>query len=653
MSPLRSRASQVAAGGAGRGMGAARPMVETLRPGGWGAARAVEAALLLAAAGFVTIFAYSALYGRFDVYLQRSLFTLFAVGLVFLHDTAQAVRSNRPWRAAAASLLLATSAVGIGYVSLNYQEVAYQAGIITKAQAVLAALALLVILEAARRTIGWTLPILAVLFLAYALLGGSVPGAWGHAGFSLDNLLGYLYTTPDGLWSLPVGVASTYILMFILFGEVLTQSGAAELINYGAMRIARRARAGPAQVAVLASAAFGTISGAAPANVAVTGSVTIPLMKRVGFPASLAGAVEAAASAGGQIMPPVMGAGAFLMAELLNVPYATIARAAAVPAVLYFLGVAVSVHLAAVRLGLRRLGPEDVASWFPDPAGLVRRHGHLLVPLVLLVYLILRGFSPVRAALYMALLALLQNVAVNRALNGRRWLETMRLVAVRVLPVATACAVAAVIYSVIVFTGLGVKFAGLAVELSGGSELALLLIVAVTCLILGLGLPTTAAYIIAAATAGPALEMVGIPAVAAHLFLFYFAVIGTVTPPLGLALYTAAGIAETAWLETGIQASKLTISGFLVPFAFVHAHGLLLEGPPGLAVLQVAATAAGILSLSLGVMGHPRWAESGWARLLLGACGALLIHPDLGLSAAGAAGLGLWLVLRGRRAAVA
>ena len=612
----------------------------------WDWPRVLRTAFAGVALAFVAVFAYSATAGRFDVYLQRSLFILFAVSLVFLQDLQWALQRGRLGRAAADGLWLAVGALGVGYVCLNYQRVAYQAGILEGAQGVLAVAALAAVLEAGRRTLGWTLPVLAVLFLGYALAGGRIPGAWGHPGFSVQDLLGYLYTTPDGLWSLPVGVASSYILLFILFGEVLTQSGVAELINYVAMRVAGRTRAGPAQVAVVASAAFGTVSGAAPANVAVTGSVTIPLMKRVGFPASLAAAVEAAASAGGQIMPPVMGAGAFLMAELLNVPYAAVARAAAIPAALYFLGVGISVYLAAVRLGMRGLSAREVAEQFPDPAGLWRRYGHLLVPLALLVYLILRGYSPVQAALWSAALAVAQSVAVSRRVELGRWVEALRLTAVRVLPVATACAVAAIIYSVIVFTGLGVKFAGLAVALSGGNELALLLIVAATCLVLGLGLPTTAAYIIAAATAGPALEMVGIPALAAHLFLFYFAVIGTVTPPLGLALYTAAGIAETGWWETGLQATRLTVSGFLVPFAFVYAHGLLLEGPPGLAAVQVLATVAGVAVLSMAVMGHPRWASSALERAWLGVCGGLLIHPDLWLSLAAAVGLAGWAAVR-------
>ncbi|MDR5694864.1 MAG: TRAP transporter fused permease subunit [Armatimonadota bacterium] len=602
--------------------------------------------LLRAAYGVVAIlfsltFLYAAWQGGLDLFLQRSLFVLFALVLIFLRPLAEG-KPPRPL-----DLLLAVlTVISIGYIALFYEQIAYQAGIARGGQLLLAAIAVLLVLEASRRLLGLALPILVLLFIAYAFLGRYIPGGWGHAGFSLADILGYLYTTPDGLWSLPVGVASTYILIFILLGVFLLNSGVSDLFNALAMRVAGTVRGGPAQVAVIASMAFGTVSGSAPANVATSGSVTIPLMKRFGFPPAFAAGVELAASAGGQLMPPVMGAAAFIMAELLQIPYSKIVIAAIIPAILYYLGVGSSVYFGSGTLGMRGYSRRELAEALGSLGETVKTRIYLLIPLVLLVTLIMRGWYPPRAALYtIGATILVSLLRPETRLGLRRILSSLQKGSELTLEAAMGTACSALIYSMIVFTGIGVKFSTLVVHLASGNILALLGLVALADLILGLSLPTTASYLIAAATLAPALEKVGIPPLAAHLFLFYYAVLATITPPEGMALFTASGIAGAPWMQTGLVGMRLTLSGYLVPFAFVFMPQLLLQGD-FLAILErVLAVAIGVIFLSAGIMGYlfRPLAILERAVALIGA--SLLFHPAWITSAIGAlavAGLAMY-----------
>ncbi|MER3455573.1 MAG: hypothetical protein C4304_01480 [candidate division GAL15 bacterium] len=602
------------------------------------------------AALFSLVFLWGAWRGAVDLFVQRAGFLLFVLLLVFTQRAGEQGRLGI-WDA----LLALASLVGTGYVLLFHEAVAYQAGIAVGFQLVLAAVTVLLVLEATRRLTGWALPLLAVAMVAYALTGRYIPGGWGHAGFSLRDVLGYLYLTADGLWSLPVGVAATYILVFVVLGELLMRAGVGDLLSAFAMRVAGRVRGGPAQVSVVGSLAFGMVSGSAPANAAVIGSVTIPLMKRYGFSAALAAAVELAASAGGQLMPPVMGAAAFIMAELIRVPYVEIAKAALIPALLYYLGVGASIYLAAGALGLRGLTRQEVDRDFPRMQEVLRDRGHLLLPLAVLVYLVLGGWHAPRAAVVVAALTVL--VAALRphtrmaiaALGG-----DVSQGGLRSLEAAMGTACSALIYSMIVFTGLGVKFSSLAVQAAGGNVVILLLLAIVATLVLGLALPTTASYLIAAATVAPALESVGIPTLAAHLFIFYYSVLATITPPEGMALFTTSAIAGSNWMETGLKGMRLTLSGYLIPFGFVFLPALLLRSGAGDVALHVGTAALGVCFLSAAVMGYLA-GPLGWlerASLVVGATG--LFHPSPVLSAAGLALCGgVYLRRRTRRRAEA
>jgi TRAP transporter 4TM/12TM fusion protein len=603
-----------------------------------------------AALAFAVVFMVGAWRGGIDLFVDRPLFVLFALSLIFLDALARAGRLR-----AAELALLGLTVVSVGYIIVHHETIAYQAGIAEGIQVYLAVIALGLILEATRRLIGWTLPILVLVMIGYAVGGRYIPGDWGHAGFGVRDVLGYLYLTADGMWSLPVGVAATYILVFIVLGQVMLASGLADLLNSVAMRTAGHIRGGPAQVSVVGSMAFGSVSGSAPANVAVTGSVTIPMMKRYGFPPAMAGAVELASSAGGQLMPPVMGAAAFIMAELTRIPYAQIVVAALVPAVLYYLGVGASVYFGASRMGLRGLTAEEVQAAFLPVGRALRARGHMLLPLVVLVVLVIGGTNPPRAAAMVTVLTVLISYLHRETRMGLRTIAgCLADGGTRTLEAAMGTACSALIYSMIVFTGIGLKFSSLAVEAAGGSVVIVLLFVVAATLVLGLALPTTAAYLIAAATVAPALEAVGVPTLHAHMFIFYYSVLATITPPEGMALFTASAIAGSNWLETGFKAMKLTLSGYLVPFGFVFIPTLLLRGDPVDAAIHVATALAGVVFLSAAVMGDLRGPLAWLERLLLLGGAALLFLPGLAPSLAGLAicvGVVLWRAAAGRRAA--
>jgi TRAP transporter 4TM/12TM fusion protein len=599
---------------------------------------------------FAAVFLIGAWRGGVDLFVDRPLFVLFALSLIFLDSVARAGRLR-----AAELLLLGLTILTVGYIIVHHDTVAYQAGIAQGGQIYLAVIALVVILEATRRLIGWTLPVLVLLMIAYAVGGRFIPGDWGHAGFGIRDVLGYLYLTADGMWSLPVGVAATYILVFIVLGQVMLKSGLADFLNSVAMRTAGHVRGGPAQVSVVGSMAFGSVSGSAPANVAVTGSVTIPMMKRYGFPPAMAGAVELASSAGGQLMPPVMGAAAFIMAELTRIPYAQIVVAALTPALLYYLGVGTSVYFGASRMGLRALSAEELREAFMPVGRALRTRGHMLIPLVVLVALVIGGVNPPRAAAMVVVLTVVVSFLNRETRMGLRTISgCLSDGGTRTLEAAMGTACSALIYSMIVFTGIGLKFSSLAVEAAGGSAFIVLLFVVAATLVLGLALPTTAAYLIAAATVAPALESVGIPTLHAHMFIFYYSVLATITPPEGMALFTASAIAGANWLETGFKGMKLTLSGYLVPFGFVFIPTLLLRGDPVDAAIHVVTAALGVLFLSASVMGFLRgplhWAE----RVLLLVGAALLFLPGLTPSVAGlvlCGGVTAWRIVAGRRTA--
>jgi TRAP transporter 4TM/12TM fusion protein len=547
---------------------------------------------------FASIFLYTAGFGIFDLYVQRSLFLMFCLVLIFIFYPL----ANNVYGYLADGGLIFLSIITNGYVILFAEEIARRHGIPEGPEIILGTILVLLIFEASRRCIGMILTVLCLLFILYAYLGNYLPGYWGHRGYSYEEIMSYLYMTSEGIWSFPVGIASTYIITFVIFGAFLLKSGIADLFTNLAMRIAGRVTGGPALIAVITSSLFGTVSGAAPANVATTGSVTIPMMKSIGFENDFAGAVESSASAGGLLMPPIMGAAAFLMVEFTGIPYREIILAATIPAALYYLGIGISVYVVAKRRGIGSWDAATIKDRYPSPGTELRTRGHMLIPFIVLIYLILEGWAVTTAAFWSLVLA----VVISWVTKATRMSPKDVLVSLddgsrKTLEIAMACAAAGIIYAIVNLTGLGTKFASV---MLGAAETHILLALAgvmIGCIILGMGLPATVAYLITAAVAAAGLETLGFATLNAHLFIFYFAILATITPPVGLALYTAAAIASSNWLTTGIEGLKLTFVGFIIPFIFIFDGTLLAQGDPGHTAIVVIAAIAGTTSIAAGL----------------------------------------------------
>ncbi|MCJ7874410.1 TRAP transporter permease [Phaeobacter sp. J2-8] len=480
----------------------------------------------------------------------------------------------------------------------------------------------LVVLEAARRAIGMPMTIIGAVFIAYAFAGGRgelpwladlMPGILNHRGYSLDRLASQLTLGAEGIFGLPLGVAATFIYVFVLFGAFLEVTGAGKFFIDLAYAATGRQRGGPAKAAVLASAGMGSISGSAIANVVTTGAFTIPLMKRLGYRPAQAGGIEAAASTGGQIMPPLMGAGAFLMSEFTRVPYIDIVLVSIFPAFLYFGAVYLLVHIAALKQGLQGLPASDL----PRVRDVLKEGWHFLLPLVALVWLLVAGYSPMRVGYYAILTViaaavlrgLLKYFAEDRSIEGlialakagvSKTLEALELGARNAVAVSMACAVAGIIVGVVGLTGLGLKFSAMMLAFSGGNLFLALILVVIASLIVGMGLPVTAAYIVLIILVGQALqEQFGVPLLVAHLVVFWWSQDSNVTPPVALAGFAGAAIAGSKPMETSVQAWKYAKGLYLIPLFMVYNESIILGGPlplvlwnGAIAILVIVAFAA-------------------------------------------------------------
>jgi TRAP transporter 4TM/12TM fusion protein len=526
----------------------------------------------------------------------------------------------------------------------------------------------LLVLEATRRTLGLALPVLCLIFIAYGLMGPWLPGPLRHKGLTYEILVDQTVFTTEGLFGIPLGVAASYVILFIIFGAFLEKSGAGQFFMHLANAVAGAQRGGPGKVAVVSSSMFGTISGSAVANVMVDGWLTIPMMKRTGFKPEAAAAIEATASTGGQIMPPVMGAASFVMAEFLGVPYWHVMVAAAIPALFYYGALFSAIHFNASRAGLRGLPKEEL----PRLRDVLWSHGHLLAPVLVIFLLLLQGFT----ATYAALVATL---AVIYAWLLRRWVWpllaagvalwvgdapawawvalaaaglagalagpggpravrdllrrdaplALRDGAFQTVPVAMATAAAGIMIGIILQTGLAIRFTSFLVDFAGGSLLVALVITMIAAVILGTALPTTPAYIMLAALLIPALIKLGVPPMAAHMFAFYFGCLSAVTPPECLAVYAAASIARCSVWGAGWQAVKFAAAGFVVPYFFIYYPALLFQGPWAEIAQAVVTGGIGVVALAAGLEGYllrtATWLERG----MLLAAALLLIDPQL------------------------
>jgi len=489
------------------------------------------------------------------------------------------------------------------YYALEYQEMIFRQGSFsTLLDIVFATFIIIVSFEITRRASGAALSIVAAVFLLYAIFGKYIPGYLGHSGFSYERVMAYLYSDV-GIFGSALSAAASYVFLFILFGSFLERLGGGQVFIDLATGVAGHTRGGPAKVAVMASALFGTISGSSVANVAGTGTFTIPMMKKLGYKPHFAGAVEAAASTGGQIMPPVMGSTAFILAEIVGVTYSTLALKAVVPAVLYFLAVFLMVDLEAVRTNLVGV-PKDQ---LPDARKIMKEKWAFFLPIIIIFFtLLVLKTSTSRAAVLGIAATFIGPRFFSRGtkLSAKKVLDSVHGGSMGVLNIIAACTSAGVIIGVLAMTGLGLKIGTLLVKLSQGNLFPMLLAAMVLTIILGMGLPTAAAYIIAASVVGPALTQAGIPMLTAHLFIFYFAVTAMVTPPVALASYTAAGIAGCSASKVGWAGLKLSIAGFIVPFMFVYGPGMILEGSAYNIIYSIGCSLIGILLLALASEGY-------------------------------------------------
>lgn len=491
-------------------------------------------------------------------------------------------------------------------------------------------LILVAVLELTRRSIGLPMFIVAILFLLYGYFGNYLPGLLGHSGFSWKRLIGFMYST-DGIFTTPLMVMTVYIYLFLLFGAFFEKSGVGRFIIDVANAVAGGTRGGPAKVATWASCLFGMISGSAIANVMTTGAFTIPMMKKLGYSPRFAAAVEATASTGGQIMPPIMGAAAFILAEFVNLPYAKVMVAAFIPGFLYYASLFFQIDLRAVAQGLKGQPKEELPQFWPT----VKERGYLILPVVILVVaLIVLHTSTIRAVFY----ALLSTVIVSffrreTRMGPGKLIEAMGQAARSSIGIAAPCATAGIIIGIFGLTGLGLRLTSLLVSLAGDHAFLLMTFSALIALILGMGLPTSPAYIICAVIAAPALIKMGFDPLAVHLFIFYFAVINCITPPVALAAYAAAGLAGADPMRTGLTATRLGIVSYFVPFMFVYSPVLLMEGP-ALDIIQAFSTALlGVAVLAMGIEGVFYFWGIKWnllQRVLFIGTFPLLLDPGVG-----------------------
>jgi len=501
-----------------------------------------------------------------------------------------------------------------------------------------AVLLVVCVFEATRRTVGLPLFFVAAVALIYALLGNRIPGTFGHTGYSFEWIMEHLSLTTEGIFGIPVGASATFVFLFVLFGSFLKCSGAGQFFIDLAFAVAGRTRGGPAKMAVLSSALMGTVSGTAVGNVVTTGTYTIPLMKRVGYPPYFAGAVESAASTGGQIMPPIMGAAAFILAEFLGVPYLKVAAAAAIPAILYFLSVGFMVDFEAQKRGLKGLP----ASELPSVAKVLKKSGHLSLPLLVIVVMLVRGYTP-----YMAGFASIISVVAaslfraHTRLNFRSVLTALNTGAQEAIVIAVTCAVAGIVIGCASLTGIAVKFSALILNLAGGKLYLALPLIMIASLLLGMGLPTTAAYVMVAALSVPALVEMGVIPLAAHLFAFYFACISAITPPVAIAAYAGAGLAGASAMQTGWEAVKLAAAAFIVPYMFVYGPELLLIGGWGKIIIASVTALVGCYALAAAITGWFKGRTSLWERIVLISAALILIAPISYFSFLGIGLLGL------------
>jgi TRAP transporter 4TM/12TM fusion protein len=610
---------------------------------GWGVAAWAAAASLL--------HLYTAGYGVFEPRIQRSLHLLFLIPLVFILYPFRA-KSPQSRPSAVDWLLAAGALLGSGYLMWDADRLNHRwegATEVLGHEVVLGTMMALLVIEACRRSLSRWMAVTISVALVYMATCQWFPGAFHYRGFTYPRMVEVVYLGgDDGMYGFLTGISSNILFIYVLFGAVMLQAGVGTFIIDLALRATGRLRGGPAKTAVVGSALFGTISGSTVANVYATGSFTIPLMKRSGYTAKTAAAIEAIAGTGGQIMPPVMGAGAFIMSEVTGISYFDIIKAAAIPAILYYVGLMAMVHFLAVRGGVRSLPAEALPPWRP-----VLRHAYFALSFAMIVYYLAAGYSPTKAAFYVILLTFALSW-LDRAtwMTPRRCLAALVEGAASAATIAVALAGSGMVVGVLTKTGSALAFGGTVITLSGGSLLVAMLLVFLVVSVLGTGIPTTAAYVICVTVGAGALTNLGVGLLAAHLFVFYYAVLSDLTPPDAVTAFAAANIAGSEMMATGLEAFRLGIGGFLVPFAFVYHQELLLKGSWSHIIYLSALAAVSAVALAAAVVGHARAPLLAWERCVVLVAAGLMIVRGPALQLSGVVLFAAVLLFTARRAPV-
>ncbi|MDD5932148.1 MAG: TRAP transporter fused permease subunit, partial [Oscillospiraceae bacterium] len=573
--------------------------------------------------------------GQFNYVTQRGVHLAFGITIVLLtmplydHFFGKKFAGNKAFQVICRVIDLALVAGVWAAVFIAKDEVAHisdRLGVVTPMATLAGAMLLLIVLEATRRCLGWIMPILAMVFIAYALAGPYLPEAIMHKGYSMERICKFLATDLDGIFGTTMSVSATVIFMFVMFGAFLEKSGCSQFINDMAFSLTGKIRSGPALSAVVASALMGTINGSAVANVVGTGTFTIPLMKSRGYKSPFAAGVEAVASTGGQILPPVMGSGAFLMVAFTNEPYIAIVICAVIPALLYFIGAATAVVSQSEIADIELVDPKDI----PKTKDVFKSGWIYLVIIGVLIYcLLVAQLSP----LYSALIAT-ASVPLVMLFDRKQKRLTIKDIAPSMvkagfssMTIVMGCACAGIVVAMTALTGIGVVFGDMMIKAAGGNLFLSLVFTAIACVILGMGLPTTSAYVIAASILAPSLVKLGLPLLTAHLFVFYFACLSAITPPVALAAYAGAGLAKTDPMATAVEACKLGFAGFIAPFAFCYSPALMLKGDLFEIITVCLSALIGTIIISMGFQGWLLWKLNPLERLLFVGGGMLMFIP--------------------------
>ena len=543
---------------------------------------------------------YTAAFGSAITQLQRSFHLLLTASIGFLVYPIAGKHKDVKW---IDILFFMLSLTAFGYIALNYHEIALRKSMVsplTTLDLVMGGLVIVLLMEIARRAVGIVMSLVALIGILYTFFGPYMPGLLAHRGVSMRDLIDYQTWGLDGVYSMPLSISATYIVLFVILGTVLEFIKSGDTIMDLGKITAGKYRGGPAKVACITSAFFGSISGSAAANVYATGSFTIPMMKKIGYTDDTAGAIEAVASTGGQIMPPVMGAAAFLMAELIGIPYIEVCKVALMPALFFYIGLIIVLDFEAAKLGISGLEPSEI-----PPFKLVVKKLYLLSPILALVLFLIMGYSPYMASFYSILIGLLMAILNSDVKLDRKTIfQIIVTCGRRASMIAIACATAGIIIGVITLTGLGLSLSSVILSLSGGHLVPALLLLMLCCIIMGTGTPTTVAYILVATLGVPVMLDLGLPLIASHLFVFYFAVISMITPPVAIAAFAAAEIANEDPMKVGMTSMRIAIIIYAIPFLFLFDPAMLLQAPLWTSIFRFVSILAGIIAISGGTT---RW----------------------------------------------